>query len=232
MSKDAVAPKRGKTFEQRFLNELARQCGDQDIAILNRVLRQQLGWMDERFDQVRRDLIKKGTIKAAPGQGGKTKFAAFKPHEPAKKALKAFISYAHGDEALKDRLLAHLKPLERLGLVDSWHDRRIRPGDDFAKAIDGALDEASLIFLLVSVDFINSNYCYDIELGRAMERMGPGVKILPIILRQCLWNHTPFGGLLAMPKDGKAVLSFEDPDEAFTEIAISVRDMAREMLAT
>lgn len=225
------ATRRGKTFEQRFEEELARQCAGQDIAILNKNLRAQLGWRDERFDKVRKSLIEKGVIKAAPGQGGKTKFVNVHASRKTKKALRAFISYSHADESLKDHLIQHLKPLERLGLVDAWHDRKIKIGDDFNKVIAQEIEKADLIFLLVSVDFINSAYCYDIELDCALERHERGsARVIPIILRNCLWNHSPFGGLQALPKDAQAVMSWPDRDEAFTTVAQAVHELAVELL--
>jgi hypothetical protein len=225
--------KRGKTFEQRFLEELTRQCNGQDIAVLNGILRAQLGWQDERFDQVRTNLIKKGVIKARPGPGGKTTFASLHEMKPTKKSLKVFISYAHADEGMKDQFLQHLKPLERLGLIESWHDRMIKPGDRFSEVISTELEDAHIIFLLVSVDFINYKYCYDIELTGAIERHKSGsVRVIPIILRDCLWNHSPFGGLQALPKDAKAVASLPDHDEAFTTIAKAVHELSVELLVT
>ena len=70
---------------------------------------------------------------------------------------------------MKDQLLQHLKPLERLGLIESWHDRMINPGDNLNDIILKELNGADVIFLLISVDFINSTYCYDTELTRAIE---------------------------------------------------------------
>lgn len=232
MAREKVKTRRGKTFEQRFLDELARQCAGNDVAILNRTLREQLGWIDERFDKVRAGLIKKGTIKAAPGHGGKTKFSDFHFQKPARNSLKAFVSYSHSDEPLKNSFLQHLKPLERLGLIDSWHDRMIKPGESFANVIANELDGADLIFLLVSIDFVNSKYCYEIELTKAIERNNKGeARVIPIILRNCLWTHSPFGGLLALPQDGKAITSWPDRDEAFTNIAKAVHELATDLLA-
>jgi hypothetical protein len=193
VSAQTKASRRGKTFEQRFLDELARQCNGQDVAVLNKNLRAQLGWQDERFDKVRTGLINKRVIEPKPGQGGKTKFSIFPETKPKKKSLKAFISYTHADEGMKDQLLQHLKPLEKLGLIESWHDRMINPGDSFNEVILKELSDADIIFLLVSVDFINSKYCYDTELTRAIERHNDGsVRVIPIILRDCLWKHSPF----------------------------------------
>src|SRR5258708_7682501 len=81
-----------------------------------------------------------------------------------------FISYSHADEKLKESFLKHLKPLERMNLISSWHDRKLLAGDDWGAEISQNLEKADVVLLLVSIDFINSKYCYDIELDRALER--------------------------------------------------------------
>lgn len=81
-----------------------------------------------------------------------------------------FFSYSHKDEALRDRLEVHLTMLKREGIIETWHDRRITAGDEFAGVIDARLESADLILLLVSADFLNSNYCFDVEMKRALER--------------------------------------------------------------
>ena len=112
-----------------------------------------------------------------------------------------FISYCHKDEALKDQLRAHLAPLRRESLIDAWHDRRIAAGDRFDRGISSAVESADVILLLVSSDFIDSDYCYDVELRRAIERHELGdAMVIPVILRACAWQETRFGQLRATPK--------------------------------
>jgi len=136
-----------------------------------------------------------------------------------------FFSYSHADEALRDQLEKHLIMLKRRGLIDTWHDRRIPAGDNFAHAIDQHLESADVILLLVSPDFLASNYCYDIELKRAMERHeAKEARVIPVILRPCDWHDSVFGQLLATPKDGKPVKSFPDLDEAFLQVTQALKD--------
>lgn len=224
---------RGRTFEERLLAELERQSDAVDNGVTTAKLREQLGWKEDSFNKTRASLIGQGLVKAAPGQGGKTKLVnPPKTSGSKKKALKAFVSYSHVDEALKNSLLAHLRPLERLGQIDSWSDRSIKAGDSIDDEIRTQLDSSDLILLLISVDFINSKYCYDVELARALERhRNKELRIVPIILRSCLWNHSPFGGLLALPKDGKAITSWSDQDEAMTNVVSSIHDLVAEILA-
>jgi hypothetical protein len=81
-----------------------------------------------------------------------------------------FYSYAHEDEALCDELRGHLKILERRGLLASWYDREITPGEDWHAKIDAQLQMADLVLLLISKDFIDSDYIFGNELTVAMQR--------------------------------------------------------------
>lgn len=135
-----------------------------------------------------------------------------------------FFSYCHKDEELRDRLEVHLATLKRSGLIETWHDRRITAGEEWKGKIDGALEQANVILLLVSADFLNSYYCYDVELKRAMERHEAGEAcVIPIILRFCDWHSASFGKLQAAPKDGKPVVSWADLDEAFLNVVQMIK---------
>ena len=114
-----------------------------------------------------------------------------------------FFSYSHVDENLRDQMEIHLSGLRRQGLIESWHDRRITAGEEFGPAIDAHIDTDDVILLLVSPDFIASDYCYQREMKRAIERHQRGeARVIPVILRPCDWHDLPFGKLLATPKDG------------------------------
>jgi hypothetical protein len=137
-----------------------------------------------------------------------------------------FFSYSHEDEAQRDRLEKHLALLRREGLIETWYDRRILPGDDFAQEIDGAINRADIILLLVSASFIASEYCYSIEMARAMERHGEGsAVVIPVILRPCHWTPAPFGKLQGLPKDAKPISQWAEVDEGCTDVAIQLRKL-------
>lgn len=143
---------------------------------------------------------------------------------------KVFFSYSHVDEVLRDRLEVHLSLLKRQGLIESWHDRRITAGSDLDAAISKNLEEANVILLLVSADFIGSEYCYSREMARALERHRENTaRVIPVILQPCDWHGAPFGKLLAAPKDGKAVTTWPNQEEAFTDVARQVRYAVEEM---
>lgn len=115
--------------------------------------------------------------------------------------------------------------LKRQGLIDAWHDRRIVAGSELDNSIRSELEKADVILLLVSPDFLASDYCYDVEVKRAMERHDAGeARVIPIILRHCDWKSAPFGKLLAAPKDALPVRKWPDLDEAFLDVVQKIKD--------
>ena len=138
---------------------------------------------------------------------------------------KVFFSYSHRDEELRDELEKHLTILKRQGFIEPWHDRRIGGGQEFSREIDQHLETADVILPLVSAD-----YCYDIEMTRAMERHEASeARVIPVILRPCDWHDAPFGKLLATPSDGKPVTRFPTLDDAFVEVVAAVKQALRQM---
>lgn len=138
--------------------------------------------------------------------------------------ISLFFSYSHADEALRDQLETQLAMLKRQGVITTWHDRRIGAGQEIDQAIDAGMEAAGIILLLVSPDFIASNYCYEREMTSAMERhAAKNAIVIPVILRPCDWHHAPFGKLLATPTDGRPVTQWPDRDQAFLEVAKSIR---------
>ncbi|MDQ3205851.1 MAG: toll/interleukin-1 receptor domain-containing protein [Pseudomonadota bacterium] len=135
-----------------------------------------------------------------------------------------FFSYSHKDEALRDRLEVHLSALKREGAISTWHDRRITAGDALGQRIDEQLERADIILLLVSPDFLASDYCNDVEMQRALARHAEGrARVVPVILRPCDWQQTPFAHLLAAPTDGKPITRWPDEDEAFLDVVRQIR---------
>lgn len=145
-------------------------------------------------------------------------------------AIEVFYSYAHEDEKLRDELNKHLSNLKRQKFITAWYDRDISAGKEWKGKIDEHLNSAHIILLLVSSDFLASDYCYDVELTRAMERQEAGeARVIPIILRACDWTSAPFGKLQALPKDAKPVKQWEDQDEAFLDVAQGIRNAVEEI---
>ena len=75
---------------------------------------------------------------------------------------RVFFSYCHADEELRNQLEKQLAILKRQGVIETWHDRRVGAGEEFDSAISAELESSDMILLLVSADFLNSDYCYEI----------------------------------------------------------------------
>ena len=143
---------------------------------------------------------------------------------------KLFFSYSHRDADLRDELETHLAPLKREGVLEIWHDRRIGAGKEFANEISRHLEETNIILLLVSPYFIASDYCYDIEMKRAMERHENGEsRVIPVILEPCDWQKLPFGKLIATPTDGKPISKFPNKHDGFLEVTRAIRNAAEDL---
>ena len=142
-----------------------------------------------------------------------------------------FFSYAHEDEALLNKLKTHLIPLYREGLIELlWHDRNISAGKEWELEIDTYLNKAQIIVLLVSPDFMASDYCYGVEVKRAIERHDQKeARVIPVILRYAQWKKSPIGKLQALPTDGKPVKSWQDEDEAFFNVVEGIRKAIEEL---
>ncbi len=134
---------------------------------------------------------------------------------PSTQAVKIFYCYAHEDKAFHDDLDLHLSQLKRQHTLTSWSDREILPGMEWEKEIDLHLNTADLILLLVSPHFMASEYCYGIEMKRALEQHEAGhIRVIPIIIRPVDWEEAPFHTLQVLPTDAKPVSLWQDRDEA------------------
>jgi hypothetical protein len=137
--------------------------------------------------------------------------------------IRVFISYSHKDEILRKELDKHLSILKRQKTIETWNDRKIISGQEFDKAIDENLEIADIILLLISPDFLASDYCYEIEMSRAMERHEQSKSVvIPVILEPCIWQKAPFGKILATPEDGKPVSKYPNKNDAFVEITKAI----------
>jgi tetratricopeptide (TPR) repeat protein len=144
--------------------------------------------------------------------------------------LKVFFSYAHEDEAHRKTLANHLSALEDEGLIAVWHDRKIKGGREWAGAIDEALRSADIVLLLISADFLASDYCNDVELTEAIRRHDAAqARVVPVILRSCDWEHSRFARFNALPPDGVPVVEAEHPDQRFMAVAKGLRAIVAEL---
>ncbi len=143
-----------------------------------------------------------------------------------------FICSAREDKALLNELMSHLMPLQRRGLIEIRHDHDIPAGAEWEARVIQEINAAQVILLLVSPDFLNSDYCYHIEMQRALARHERGeARVIPIILRPVLWWEMPFSKLQALPTDGEPVTSplWPDRDAAFYDIALGIYQVVKVM---
>lgn len=140
------------------------------------------------------------------------------------KPLEVFISYSHQDESLKEELEVHLASLQRQGKITPWQDRDIEAGEEWDELIRTKLESAQIVLLLVTPRFLASRYCFDEETQRAMQRHEEGTaRVIPIIMKPCDWQSSPFQKLQVLPKDGKPVTRWDDQDEAFVNVVSGIR---------
>ena len=129
-----------------------------------------------------------------------------------------FISYSHQDKRFLEDLLTHLKPYLRKGTITAWSDQQIEPGSKWFGKIQTALAKTSVAVMLVSPDFLASDFIHEQELGPLLkEAEGAGVKIFWVLIRDCSWKETPL-------KDYQAVVS--PPDKPFASMTKPKRDTA------
>lgn len=146
------------------------------------------------------------------------------------KVLQIFFSYAHEDEDLMNEVRRQLIVYERNGQILKWHDRMITGGADWKNQIDTRLEHAHIILLFMSPHFIESRYCYEIEGQAALERQKSGhAKVIPIILRPCAWEATPFGAFQAFPTDAKPISKWSNIDEGSLNVAKGIMSVVDEL---
>lgn len=139
-------------------------------------------------------------------------------------AKKAFFSYSQHDRAYLDAFLKHLSSLRRSGKIQAWDDNNLKGGEEWDAAIKQNLATADLILLLLSPDFLNTDYIWDVEIKTAMERHERGEAIVvPIVLRPCDWKDLVFGKLNALPSKGTPISSYTDQDTAWLEVVNRIK---------
>jgi hypothetical protein len=142
--------------------------------------------------------------------------------------LHVFYSYSHEDELMLEALRKHLALLRRRGLITEWYDQDIEAGAQWREEIGRELEAADLILLLVSSDFLASDFCYEQEMRRAVERAERGeVKVIAVILRPVDgWESTPFAQFQAVPQDARPITLWTNADQAYSNVAAKVRAFA------
>ncbi|RPJ33215.1 MAG: TIR domain-containing protein [Planctomycetaceae bacterium] len=144
--------------------------------------------------------------------------------------IELFFSYSHKDQGMRDEMDKFLSVLKRSNRIATWHDRKISAGSEWGKEIDEYLNRADIILLLVSADFLASDYCWGTEMKRALQRHELGqALVIPVIVRPCDWEDAPFAKFQALPRDARPVSSWPNPAEALTDIARGIRGAAQKL---
>ncbi|MFQ5525765.1 MAG: TIR domain-containing protein [Thermoanaerobaculia bacterium] len=150
----------------------------------------------------------------------------------ATQPVPVFWSYAHEDEWCRDELGKHLAPLRQAELIDDWHDRGIRAGDDWEESIAEKLESARMFLFLVSSDFLASDYITGREMPRALDRKDAGhAVIIPVIVRPCRWQESEIAKrkLQVVPRNAKPVTKWDNIDEALENVAEGVTETVRSL---
>lgn len=152
---------------------------------------------------------------------------------PLTHKLKIFYCYARKDQNLREELDHHLSNIKRLYHLETWFDRQISPGENWEDAIDEHLNSADLIFLLVSPDFMASDYCYNKEMNWALIRHATGeAKVIPILLRSVHWTGAPFSHIQLLPTDAIPINRWPDHDDAFYDVVLGIERVIKEFIAS
>ena len=140
-----------------------------------------------------------------------------------------FISYSHRDEDWKARVCAQLGVLVQQGLVDTWDDRRIAVGDEWRPEIEAAMASAKAAVLLVSADFLTSDFILKSEVPTLLEqRDQEGLRIIPLIVRPCAWQTVPWlARLQCRPRDGRPLSAGDDNeiDQDLADLALEINSL-------
>jgi hypothetical protein len=147
--------------------------------------------------------------------------------------INIFFAYSRVDSALRERLDKHLSGLKRKNYINTWYDGKIDAGKEWEKEIDSNLSKSDILLLLISADFIASDYCYDVEMKKAIARHEKGdAVIIPIILNPCDWSDLPFSKIQSLPQNGQPITSnfWDNPEIAFNEVAKSIKDIVEDLL--
>src|SRR5262245_54627570 len=132
-----------------------------------------------------------------------------------KEPLKTFVAYAREDRSLKEQLELRLLELQKEGEILIWSDRELVAGDAWNDQIHENIAAAGIFLLLISEDFLRSDYCFNTEMRLALRREAEDTAIVaPVILRDCAWQATDLAAIQVLPSEGKPVASSQWPEPA------------------
>ncbi|WP_316831846.1 leucine-rich repeat domain-containing protein [Pedobacter aquatilis] len=158
-------------------------------------------------------------------------FKAYLKHPIKRKNI--FISYSSVDIQLLKELLSHLSVLEKTGQISIWHCQMLQAGEKWDDKIKKQLRDADVVIFLVSSNFLQSDYIWDIEIKSTIERESNdnSVRIIPIIVRSCDWESSPLSAYNTAPKKAQVITLAADRDQAWTEVVKKIKALGNEELS-
>jgi len=146
------------------------------------------------------------------------------PKDPKQNTI--FISYSHKDEFWKDQFMNHLNVLKKEGVFDVWDDRQISPGNDWYQEIQTAIDKARVAVLLISANFLNSEFITNEEVPALLnKRQVKGLTIIPVVISPCSWKFVKWlSKMNLMPTDGQPLSQNSNQDEILVSIVEKIAE--------
>jgi hypothetical protein len=162
-----------------------------------------------------------------------TKKGAAKIMDPAVKP-EVFVSYSHRDASLMEDFERFAKPLERYGKIKIWSDKRLKPSDEWRAEIAAGMDRASIAVVLISANFLASDFCTDIELAEFLKaRQQRGLKLVGVVISDCGWQHSPLAEIQLLPRDEngnlKPIKSTRNRDKAWTGVVNEIASLLQSL---
>ena len=151
--------------------------------------------------------------------------------QTARRAISIFVSYTEEDENYRKALEIHLDPLKRGGLIESWHNGEIKAGEVRETEINEHLQQAMLVLLLISPEYIGSQYCYEQEMQMALQRHRDGLaRVIPILVRPSSWKDSPFRHLVVLPKSEQPIALAPNVDQMYVQVVNEIRLVVQDLL--
>jgi hypothetical protein len=140
--------------------------------------------------------------------------------------IEILCCYSSADEQWLHKLEIHLSLLKHQSLISFWHAQLIAPGSDWTQEMEQHLETASVILLLISADFLASDYCYSVQMGYALDRQREGKScVIPLLVRAVDWKEAPFAHLRVLPTNTQPLASWQDEDRALADVTSSIRQV-------